>query len=113
MSRTPTSEQRLHTVAETPAFRAAAGKFGLSDADRAAIIQAVAEAPQAGDVIPESRGVRKRRFAADGRGKRGGWRVLTLYLGEHAPVLLVTNYPKSKQANIDPSSLQVMKDQKR
>lgn len=34
------------------------------------------EQPEAGDVIPGSGGVRKVRWRAPGRGKRGGYRVI-------------------------------------
>jgi mRNA-degrading endonuclease RelE of RelBE toxin-antitoxin system len=34
------------------------------------------EQPEAGDVIPGSGGVRKLRWRAPGRGKRGGYRVI-------------------------------------
>jgi hypothetical protein len=36
----------------------------------------VVKIPEAGPVIPGSRGVRKLRWAAGGRGKRGGYRVV-------------------------------------
>lgn len=34
------------------------------------------ESPDAGDVIPGTGGVRKLRWKAPGRGKRGGYRVI-------------------------------------
>jgi hypothetical protein len=36
--------------------------------------------PDAGDVVPESGGVRKLRWAAKGKGKRGGARIIYQYL---------------------------------
>lgn len=41
--------------------------------------------PDAGDVIPEAGGARKLRWAAKGKGKRGGARIIYLYVGITAP----------------------------
>jgi hypothetical protein len=53
-------------------------------AEAAALIGAVAayliEHPNAGDVIPGVGGVRKLRWAAKGRGKRGGARIIYVYV---------------------------------
>jgi hypothetical protein len=48
----------------------------LSDEEYGALQQAMAQDPNAGPVIPGSGGVRKLRWAAPGRGKRGGHRVI-------------------------------------
>ena len=48
----------------------------LSDEEYVALQQALAQSPDAGPVIPGSGGVRKLRWAAPGRGKRGGYRVV-------------------------------------
>ena len=44
----------------------------LSDEDYAALQAALMQHPESGPVIPGSGGVRKLRWAAPGRGKRGG-----------------------------------------
>lgn len=48
----------------------------LSDEDFGALQRALMANPEAGPVIPGSGGVRKLRWAAPGRGKRGGYRVI-------------------------------------
>ena len=40
------------------------------------------------------------RIAARGRGKRGGYRLVTFYAGEEIPVFLLDNYSKASQANL-------------
>ena len=67
----------MHTVVETPAFLSDARSLGLSDAERFAIVTWIAANPAAGDVIEETGGARKVRFAGKGKGKSGGYRVRT------------------------------------
>ena len=48
----------------------------LSEEDYTALQQTLMWRPDAGLVIPGSGGIRKLRWAAPGRGKRGGYRVI-------------------------------------
>lgn len=87
------------TVVETPFFlRKAAGL--LADEERLLLIAFVGANPEAGDVIPESGGVRKVRWAPRERGKRGGFRVVYYFHNETFPVFLLTVYSKSQKANL-------------
>jgi hypothetical protein len=65
----------MQTVAETPTFSRQAEKL-FSEDEKHKLINFLAENPLAGDEIPGTGGVRKLRFAASGRGKRGGARVI-------------------------------------
>jgi mRNA-degrading endonuclease RelE of RelBE toxin-antitoxin system len=56
--------------------------------------------PEAGDVVPESGGVRKLRWAAAGRGKRGGYRVIYYVRHRHGVIWMLTMYPKNVTDNI-------------
>jgi len=60
----------MFTVVETPTFIRHAERL-LSDSERRELIDFLAGNPMAGDVIPETGGVRKVRYAARGKGKRG------------------------------------------
>jgi hypothetical protein len=87
------------TVAETPFFlRKAAGL--LTDDEREQLIAFVGANPEAGAVIPESGGVRKLRWAAKGKGKSGGVRVIYYLHSEAFPVFLLTVYAKNQKANL-------------
>jgi hypothetical protein len=48
----------------------------LDDADLAVLQRTLAANPEAGDLVPGTRGVRKLRWTRPGMGKRGGLRVL-------------------------------------
>ena len=63
----------LLTVAELPEYQRAAARL-LADADRRAIVDHLAAHAAAGDLIEGTSGVRKLRWARDGRGKSGGVR---------------------------------------
>lgn len=51
--------------------------------------------PQAGSVVRGSGGVRKLRWAADGRGKRGGYRVIYFVRHTKGVIWMLTIYPKN------------------
>ena len=89
----------MHTVAETPTFTRQADKL-FSEERRKELIDYLAENPLVGEEIPGTGGVRKLRFAASGRGKRGGARVIYFYGGEHMPVYVLLAYAKSAKTDL-------------
>jgi hypothetical protein len=68
------------------------------DALRAYLLQH----PDKGDVIPGTGGVRKLRWAASGRGKRGGARVIYFYHVVGTKIYLMACYTKNEQDDIRP-----------
>lgn len=90
----------VQTVVETKAFLAAAKSAGMTETERTAVIDMVASNPQAGDVVVGTGGCRKLRFAGRGKGKSGGYRVVTAYGGERFPVFLLTVFGKGDAANL-------------
>jgi mRNA-degrading endonuclease RelE of RelBE toxin-antitoxin system len=58
------------------------------------------KAPKAGDVIKGTGGIRKLRFAAKGKGKRGGVRVIYYHLETKAIILLLLIYGKNQQDDL-------------
>ena len=56
--------------------------------------------PEAGEVVPESGGVRKIRWALQGRGKRGGARVIYYYHNESIPLYALDIYAKNQKTNL-------------
>ncbi|WP_238947404.1 type II toxin-antitoxin system RelE/ParE family toxin [Vandammella animalimorsus] len=65
--------------------------------------------PLAGDVIPGSGGVRKVRWQASGRGKRGGARVVYFNQLEEGEIVLLAVYAKSDKANLPPKTVRKLK----
>jgi hypothetical protein len=90
----------MHTVSETHVFRRAAAQAGMSDGDRARLVSFLAANPMAGEEIVGTGGCRKVRFAGRGKGKSGGYRVITFFTGEALPVFLMTVFSKGERANL-------------
>lgn len=92
---------KLITVAETPLFvRQAEGVW--DDAEREAFVDFIARHPESGDVIPETGGVRKIRWARAGTGKRGGARVIYFYHAPDRPLYLLMVYAKARREDLTP-----------
>ena len=96
------------TVVETPTFIRRAERL-LSEGERNELIDFLAGNPMAGDVIPETGGVRKVRYAARGKGKRGGVRVIYYLLDEGTPLYALLIYGKGKQDNLTPDQKRVVR----
>ena len=89
----------LLTVAELPEYLRTAGKL-MADTDRRAIVDYLAAQPTAGDLIEGTGGVRKLRWARDGRGKSGGVRVIYYFHSDAMPLYLLTMFAKNERANL-------------
>jgi hypothetical protein len=96
------------TVVETERFLKDARSL-LSDAERAELVAFVAANPEAGELIPETGGVRKIRWALAGKGKRGGARVIYYHHSERLPVFLLAAYAKNEKANLSQAERNAMK----
>jgi hypothetical protein len=59
----------MHTVVETPEFLRAAKNTGMSEAEREAAVEFLAEHPQAGEMIEGLGGARKVRIARAARAR--------------------------------------------
>ena len=72
----------------------------MSRAEVDAFIGFLAANPDAGDEIQGSGGCRKIRVAGKGRGKSGGYRVVTFFTREDLPIFLLTVFAKGEKANL-------------
>jgi hypothetical protein len=99
----------MHTFIELQPFAAVRDKY-INDEEFAVFQHYLAAHPDAGDVIPRSGGCRKLRWTTEGRGKRGGVRVIYFLRLNSGQIVLVTMYAKNVQDNIDPNLLKRLKE---
>lgn len=91
----------MRTIAETPTFIRQSEKL-FNETEKRELIDFLAENPLAGDEISGTGGVRKVRFAASGRGKRGGARIIYYYLDDDMPVYALLAYAKNAKTDMTP-----------
>jgi len=95
-------------IVETPIFTKQVLST-LSDDEYRLLQQALLERPDAGKVIPGSGGLRKLRWSVEGRGKRGGVRMIYYWFTEQSAVLLLFMYPKNIQDDLTSDQLKKLK----
>ena len=88
----------MNTVIETREFIDA-----VPETLRNGIVMELAANPELGVVIPRTGGLRKARFAAQGKGKSGGIRVIYYYYNMDNPLIVLTAYAKGRQGNLTPA----------
>ena len=79
-----------------------------TDEDLRALQSFLLVSPQAGDVIRGGAGLRKLRWSAQGRGKRGGARVIYYWHVSEQHVYLIYGYVKSRREDLTPRQLRVL-----
>ena len=87
-------------MVETPAYLAAAANAGMSKQDRETVVATVARIPTTGALMVGTGGCRKVRIAGRGKGKSGGYRVITFFAGVAMPVFLLTVFSKGEKADL-------------
>lgn len=90
----------MQTVVETHAYLKASKDAGMSDDDRVSVVDLIAANPQSGEIMPGCGGARKLRFAKAGKGKSGGYRVITYFGGDDVPVFLLTVFGKGEKVSL-------------
>ena len=83
----------------------------LSEADILELEMLLTVHPDAGDLIPGGRGLRKLRRPAKGRGKRGGARVIYYHVSSQHIILLIVAYAKNEQEDLDRRQLHILANQ--
>ena len=72
----------------------------MDDDERGLLVDFLARNPLAGDLIPGTGGVRKLRWGLEGRGKRGGARVVYYSPQRGDAVFALTAYAKNERADL-------------
>lgn len=89
----------MQTVVETSVFTRQAEVI-LTAEEKDELIAYLAANAGEGDLIPSAGGVRKLRWAAKGKGTRGGARVIYYILDVDHPVFALMIYAKNEAANL-------------
>ena len=99
----------MQTVIETSEFLRRAKECGVTEEERAEIVDFIAANPMAGNEIKGTGGARKVRFARPGGGKSGGYRIITFYSGVDIPVFLLSMFAKNEKTDLTPKERNALK----
>jgi len=83
--------------------------MGLNDDDMRRLENEILNNPQIGAVMQGTGGLRKMRFAFEGKGKSNSSRVLYVDFVVFKRVYLITAYPKNEKENIAPAERAIYK----
>jgi len=92
---------------ETPVFTGLDSKR-LDDDDYRALQTALLLRPEQGPVIPGSGGLRKIRWSAEGRGKRGGLRVIYFWDKTSSTFYMLFLYQKNQQGDLSATQIRAL-----
>ena len=98
----------LVTVVETPEFIRRTDKL-MTATERDELIAYLAANPTVGDLIPGTGGVRKLRWRLEGRGKRGGTRVIYYHVAAQAQIRMILIYRKGIKDDLTPKEKMVLR----
>lgn len=96
-------------IIETPIFTRKI-KDALSDDEYGKLQWALVINPEAGTVIPGSKGLRKLRWVIAGRGKRGGLRIIYYWYVRDDKIYMLFPYVKSAQADLTREQIKILCD---
>lgn len=97
------------TVIETPSFLRDARHL-MGDAERLDIVSFLARNPNAGHVLQGTGGIRKVRFAREGEGKSGGYRIVYFYHSQNIPLFALNVFAKNEKANVTQAERNALKE---
>ncbi len=97
----------LVTVVETGPYLADAERLLTSD-EREHVVNMLAADPECGDIIRGGGGVRKVRVGFEGRGKRGGARVIYFFCSDKKPIYLFAIFAKNQKADLAADELKAL-----
>lgn len=86
-----------------PEFDKNWARMGLDDNDLRHLQEELLLNPEKGDVMQGTGGLRKLRFAFEGKGKSGSVRVCYVDFAIYESIYLITAYPKSEKDNLSKS----------
>jgi mRNA-degrading endonuclease RelE of RelBE toxin-antitoxin system len=81
----------------------------LTDEEYRELQKVLANRPDAGPLIVGSGGLRKIRWAKQGRGKRGGVRIIYYWAVSPEQILMLFMYPKGERDDLTPAQIKMLK----
>lgn len=85
---------------ESPRFHRRWNELGFTEDDLLDLQLILLDNPKIGPVMKETGGLRKMRFAFEGRGKSGSVRILYVDFEEHERILLMNVFSKNEKTNL-------------
>lgn len=101
----------MYTIIEHPKFQAKV-KDIWSEEERLTFFSYISQYPLIGDVIPHADGMRKVRWQATGKGKRGGARIIYFNLLEDGVIVMLDIYVKNEKENLSNQDVKQLKEAK-
>jgi len=92
-----------------PIFEQQWKTLNLSDEDLRAVEWFLCKYPDSGDVITQTGGLRKLRWGAEGRGKRGGVRILYIDFPLYEKTFFITVYPKNQKDDLNQEEKKIIR----
>lgn len=93
---------------ESPVFTADVKEL-LSDEEYSALQAHLVGQPDAGDLIKQTGGLRKVRWTSQGRGKRGGTRVIYYHVVAQSQIRMILIYRKGIKDDLTPKEKAVLR----
>ena len=81
----------------------------LDDDSYQALQNFLVEQPAAGDTMQGTGGLKKLRWSANGKGKRGGVRTIYLYLSDREHLHFLTIYAKNEMEDLSTDQKKILK----
>ena len=82
----------------------------LSDEEQAALQGHLIEHPDEGDIIPGTGGIRKIRWGAKGKGKRGGVRIIYYWRTARGQIYLLSVFGKNEASDLTQKEKEYLKN---
>ena len=99
----------LFSFRETPRFTRRALAL-LGDDSLAQLQWELIAAPEQGAIIKGSGGIRKIRWSLEGRGKRGGARVIYYFAVANEEIFMLDIYAKNEKTDLSPNEIKELRE---
>lgn len=104
---TPLAYNKHMDIEETSFFTKHLYEY-LSDDEYGELQMALYKTPELGRTMPGTNGIRKLRWGANNKGKRGGCRIIYYWFNLKDKLLMMYIYPKNEQKDLSPEQLKVL-----